>query len=97
MGDVVSLAEHRPHLSGNAKCAQCGHAFVAVMPVGEIWIECPNCRSEKACLRGPVQPHDSACSYTCGCGSDVFSFWLTDGGVRVMCCVCGSSDHGPCT
>src|SRR5688500_17935527 len=55
---VVSLAAHReansPHLSGEAKCAKCGREWVAVCPVGTVWLECPGCGSECGVMRGPV-------------------------------------------
>lgn len=71
---VIDLAQARiarsPHLSGDAKCLACGHQWVAVAPVGTVWLECPACSLERGRYVAQVErpgPH-----WHCGCGNDLF-------------------------
>ena len=43
---VVSLDEHRPHVTGDAACGGCGHAWVAAVDARADLssLECPACR-----------------------------------------------------
>lgn len=72
MGDVVDLAEHRPHSSGEATCLACKHEWVAVAPSGVVWMECPAC----GLMRGRYKFHHCHVDkkhWTCNCGNDLFS------------------------
>ena len=72
---VISLADERekrmPHSSGQARCLDCKHEWVAVAPIGTYWLQCPGC----SLLRGkyifmfnfPNELH-----WTCHCGNDLF-------------------------
>lgn len=48
---VINLAQaeadREPHLSGKARCLACKHEWVAVAPVGVVWMECPACTLER--------------------------------------------------
>lgn len=86
MADIIDLKQYReerePHLSGKARCYDCGHNWVAVAPVGETRLECPDCHGgrgfwiEKA-LRGG--PH-----WRCACGSE--HFCVTPDFIYCPCC-----------
>ena len=39
-------AELDPHISGDARCLACKHEWVAVAPIGTIWLECPACKDD---------------------------------------------------
>lgn len=45
--NVVSLDENRPHVSGPVVCTRCEHSWVAVRPVGVIFLECPKCGAHR--------------------------------------------------
>lgn len=84
MSDVVDLQrvreERSPHSSGQARCLDCKHEWVAVAPIGTYWLQCPSC----SLVRGkyifmfnfPDELH-----WNCNCGNDLF-YMLKD------CCVC---------
>lgn len=59
-----------PHLSGEARCLTCGHTWVAIAPSGTVWLECPECKTEKGRFCGPVE--ESGEHWTCNCGCDLF-------------------------
>jgi hypothetical protein len=83
MGDLINIADHKPHLSGIAKCLQCGHEWEAVAPVGSAsCLECENCHTYKGVMKGLASPD---VMYMCNCGNDVF-YVGPDG---PMCCLCG--------
>lgn len=74
MAEVLSLAAERqarePHMSGAAKCAACGHEWVAVAPVGVHELECPACSCTKGYMRHAVMRGNER--FVCNCGCDVF-------------------------
>ena len=43
--EIVSLDENRPHVAGPVICARCQHSWVAVRPVGVVFLECPKCEA----------------------------------------------------
>lgn len=92
---VISLAERRPHISGNARCSACGHEFVAVVPVGDVWFECPNCGTERALMRYPVLDEPAWPNvFACNCGCDVFAIRSDEvGDVRIACLACGETQN----
>ena len=47
-------ADREPHLSGAAVCLACKHEWVAVAPVGTVWMECPACSLERGRYLGAV-------------------------------------------
>lgn len=68
---VKSEAEDEtPHLSGEAVCMLCGHEWVAVVPVGTVWLECSECHSMKGHLKYAVQRDGN--EWCCGCGNGLF-------------------------
>lgn len=68
---VVQLSDHRPHLSGEAICIDCGFKWIAVAPVGTDWLECPECGLMRSRMKYPVIRGDTA-HWTCKCGNDLF-------------------------
>lgn len=82
MGDVIDLADHRPHNSGTAQCLACRHKWVATAPVGVVELECPGCHGmtgvfSALCVTGFPQ-------FTCDCGSALFSI-DTHGAYCIRC------------
>lgn len=78
MAEVVSLDDKRrerePHITGWAKCLQCGGKWVAVVHatgVAEKWLECKFCQTNKARFVNHVEI-DGAAHWTCKCGNDLF-------------------------
>jgi len=83
--NVVSLDEHRPHLSGKARClnTDCRFEWEAVAPIGARWLECPSCSLERGRFLAQVERPGS--HWHCVCGCDLF--YCTDTGF--YCPNCG--------
>lgn len=80
--------EREPHSSGKARCLACKHEWVAVAPVGAVWIECPSCTLTRG---GFIAPHwRDEHHWTCNCGCDLFH--ATPEGF--YCPNCGEAQHG---
>ena len=60
-----------PHLSGTAVCMQCKEEWVAVVPAGTVWLECPKCGSMKGLMKYSCERKDTM-HWTCQCGSQLF-------------------------
>ena len=95
-GKIVSLAEARhertPHATGEARCTACKHEWVAVAPVGTIWLQCPSCETERGLYKRHHEPAAGTRVWVCiPCGSYLFTI-LTDG--RCICSGCGDT-HFP--
>jgi len=86
-GKVVDIAAARPHLTGEAVCSGCKHEWVAVLPVGFEWIECPSCGGSKGLLKHPCIPDEY---WRCKCGSDLF--YLMPAGARCRECALMATD-----
>lgn len=93
--NVVNLAGYRNEreddqetLAGSARCLQCDYTWVAVVPVGVRWLECPNCKSEKGHLDAKVDRGEF--DWLCGCGNDLFR--ICEEGA--YCTVCGAVVRG---
>lgn len=83
MGEVISILEKRPHVSGMAKCLHCEHEWGAVAPVGTFAeLECPQCGLFNGVMKGTCSPE---IAWVCNCGCDVFR--LSPKGV--ICIHCG--------
>lgn len=91
MGDVLPFGRKTPHLTGDARCLDCRHEWVALVelegrdPNG--WLECPRCALVKgrmvyAVLRGAGQWH-------CACGNDLFQATAD----MVYCPNCGTEQR----
>jgi hypothetical protein len=83
MGEVVDINENKPHLTGPAMCLQCGHKWVAVVPVGRLSAQCPSCNLDTGVFQGLVVPDEI---YVCKCGCSTY-FIASDGDAQ--CCRCG--------
>jgi len=81
-------ADKQPHLSGAAVCLACRHEWVAVAPVGTVWMDCPACGLERGRYRGPVGL--GGLHWHCKCGNDLFH--ATQDGM--YCPNCGEWQHG---
>lgn len=91
--NIVDLAKAReertPHRAGEARCLQCGHEWVAVAPVGETRLECPECKTDKGVFQGLCYPQDGYI-WRCNCGNELFLI-MPDG---KLCPVCGVYTDG---
>lgn len=67
----AAIEKRRPHVSGPARCLQCGHEWAAVAPPGVTWLECPECTVEKGCFIGNAYPEDGLV-WQCNCGNELF-------------------------
>lgn len=89
MAQVLSLAaareERTPHMTGEARCAACGHEWVAVAPVGTHELDCPSCGCTKGHMKRPVMRGDER--FVCDCGCDVFRISRAHGPYCVNCAV----------
>lgn len=74
--------ETTPHLRGQCECGSCGHEWEAVVPVGVVHIECPECLRLWGALVNAVEP---GVAWACDCGERLF--WLTPEGA--LCRRCG--------
>jgi hypothetical protein len=89
MGDVLSFArpvEEVIHRSGAAHCLHCRHEWVAVAPVGIVYVECPECHCDKGVFTGVTLPPVGTEHFVCGCGNGLFSVTRD----YVLCANCGS-------
>lgn len=87
MGDVINLAEHKPHLRGPAMCTACSHEWQAVAEVGTTTLECEACSRWFGVWVAPVNPEDR---WECNCGNQLF--WLTPEGAQCRGCGIISTD-----
>lgn len=71
MGEVRSITEKQPHKAGPAHCIHCKHAWAAVALPGTVWLDCPECGSEKGVFTGPCQSSATQL-FECNCGNDLF-------------------------
>lgn len=78
-------------LAGSARCLVYHHEWVAVAPVGTLWLDCPACGSGKGFMKYPCGPSAEKDIWHCGCGSD--TFYITR--EEISCCVCGSAQLFP--
>lgn len=81
-------ADREPHLSGTGVCLACRHEWVAVAPVGTVWMECPACSLERGRFKGSVGM--GGLHWHCKCGNDLFH--ATQDGM--YCPNCGEWQHG---
>ena len=88
MGKLISLDEHRPHLSGQALCLVCGYEWIAVAPVGIMHLECPKCERIQGVIKNAIEPSGEQSYYQCNCGESMF-FALAMG--WLLCRKCGNT------
>lgn len=69
--DLASAkAKRDPHLSGRAICLSCRNEWVAVAPVGSVWLDCPECGLQRG--RFMAQCEVETKHWFCNCGNDLF-------------------------
>lgn len=94
MGEVVSLQEwkeeNRPHWTGPCVCIECRKEFVAVAPMGVLWVECPDCGLTKGHPKHPFSCREGEALFVCGCGSEALTAFFRSGQLHIMCMACGS-------
>jgi hypothetical protein len=72
MAEVVSLADRRPHMAGDARCMSCGHQWAATAPLGTYRLECPGCGLIHGAFVAAPMPEEGRSFWRCDCGSDLF-------------------------
>lgn len=101
MSNISSLADVRKqraqaelensrHSSGTAICLDCKHEWVAVVPTGTLWLECPKCTLTRG--RYKFQHSIDGAQWICHCGNDLFHIMPT----RMYCPNCGKDVEGAC-
>ena len=58
IGEVVDITSRMPHTSGQVKCMNCQHEWVAVAPVGTTVFDCPKCSACKGVFMGFALPEE---------------------------------------
>ena len=91
MSNVISMDDHRPHLSGPCQCVACRHEWVAVAPVGTTVMTCPSCGEHKGGRFSMILPPGDTMD-GCGLCGNVF-FVLKDG--VLWCPNCGDRKEAP--
>lgn len=94
---VVSLDSRRtsPHYVGQARCANCGHLWQTVAPVGTWQLECPECHTLRGRFYLPFGIAKDEQIYTCvvlDCGGQTFVIIRKPTEWAVKCERCGT-DH----
>jgi len=74
------------YASGPAQCLACAHEWIASVPIGISWLECPECELVRGVLKGPFCRVDED-HFTCVCGSQLFHIAKSG----VYCPNCGRS------
>lgn len=69
--EVIQLDEMRPHSSGEVLCLACANEWVAVTPVGTVWLDCPACKLTRG--RYKYAHTREGAHWQCKCGNDLFS------------------------
>jgi Zn finger protein HypA/HybF involved in hydrogenase expression len=89
---VINLARWRkknsPHSTGKAKCLTCHHEWVAVAPLGTVWLRCPKCRTRKGTWKNHFERAGK--EWRCHCGAGLFVI-MPEG---VYCPNCGDWQKG---
>ena len=94
-GEVIDFArakeERTPHMEGHALCLACRHRWVAVAPLGTVWLECPapECRLLRGRFFVPMARGEDR--WVCACGNDLFHHNSVRG---LYCPHCGADQRG---
>ena len=54
--NIISLDEHRPHMSAYVACLECGKDWIAVAPADTVHFECPVCSKLSGVVVEPSSP-----------------------------------------
>lgn len=87
MGTVIPFERKLPereYLLGEAICTTCRHTWAAMVPMGSVWLECPDCGAHAGRFRMPFV-HEAEQHYVCHCDNDLLR--VTE--QRVYCPACG--------
>ena len=92
MAEIIDLTKAReartPHMTGPAKCLDCGHEWTAVAPTGTTWMVCPACGLQRGRFAYPAEAPDA--HWVCDCGNDLFH--VSPSGI--LCPNCGQWVQG---
>lgn len=92
---IVSLAEARearqPHWTGTAYCVGCRNEWVAVAPMGVMWVDCPACGLPKGTPKHPFGADVGDRVLTCDiCGSEALTAYYRGDAFYARCMGCGN-------
>ena len=89
MAEVIPFTQKEDgadaHLTGQGFCLHCHHDWVAVAPLGTVWLECPECGTNKATFREHVELTGEP-AWTCKCDNQLFTVHKNG----IFCPNCGS-------
>lgn len=93
--NVISLddarAERQPHWMGTVHCVGCHHEWQAVAPIGDRWIDCPECGFPKGTPKYPFGAAVGDLLLTCGkCEGETLTAYHNSGRIWVRCMGCGN-------
>ena len=81
--NIVDFPVKDNHLTGTAKCMMCRHEWIAVVPIGTLWFECPACKGKAGRYVNQVEKDGD--HWHCKCGNDLFYIRPND----IYCSRCG--------
>jgi hypothetical protein len=67
---IVPIRPPEETMTNTAKCLLCHCTWIAVVPVGTVWLECPGCKLLGGRFIGPIG--EPGMHWICGCGNDLF-------------------------
>lgn len=78
-------------LSGTAKCLDCGTEWAAVAEVGTVSLECPQCKTSRGVMAGPVAARATEQYWICACDCSLFRIVADERGKfkELLCIKCG--------
>ena len=83
---VIAFGKKEPHLEGHVTCLNCQHGWHAVVPIGTLGLECPQCHTYRGAWTWPIEPADGKMRFSCKCGSPHF-YYIETG--YLLCAGCG--------
>lgn len=94
MENIVDFAAAKsartPHATGDAKCLDCKHKWVATAPVGVVRLDCPECGSTRGQFKYEHNCADGDSVFECNCGNSLFKRILRKSGrLHWLCIGCG--------
>lgn len=75
-------------MTGEAKCAACGHKWVAISEQGTWGLECPKCETMQGVWINPSLADTPL--WQCKCGNEFFVIQSD----RIMCSRCAEPQYG---
>lgn len=89
MNDNVVQLQPEPasYIQGQACCLACKHEWVAVVPAGTVFLECPSCGVHKGVTKYPCDVDSGRAHWVCNCGC--YYFFIDEDTKNIKCANCG--------